>query len=211
MWLVIHSSGFQDERIVRILTMSTLLEKDLGKDKSITNYYWLKYFLTVGYYIHHCSSSRISKSIMLHDIIFIQYLTFQKWITFENYNLCILQEHKETCWEKLVELSVITLYSNYIRISMNKNRHVSSLVRGMPGSYSDNRSGAPANNTGSNVHCTTSTSTSRLPKSCGEAATNQPFTILAANIVKCGDPSWNISCWRISEPVTSYVQPPSDW
>lgn len=184
MWLVIYSSGFQDERIVRILTMSTLLEKDLGKDKSIINYYWLNYVLIVGYYIHQCSRSRISKAIMLHDIIFIQYLPFQKWITFENYNCCILQEQdKETCWEKLVELSVVTLYSNSIRISMNKNRHVSSLVRGMPGSYSDNCSGAPANNIGSNVHCTTSASTSRLPKSCGEAATNQPFTILAATIV----------------------------
>lgn len=147
--------------------MSTLLEKDLGKDKSIINYYWLNDVLIVGYYIHQCSSSRISKAIMLHDIICIQYLTFQKCITFENYNFCIFQEQdKETCWEKLVELSVITLYSNYIGISMNKNKHVSSLVRGMPGSYSDNGSGAPANNIGSNVHCTTSASTSRLPKSC---------------------------------------------
>lgn len=164
--------------------MSTLLEKDLGKDKSITNYHWLNYLVIVGSYIHRCLSSKISKAIMLHDIIFIQYLTFQKWITFENYNFCILQEQdKETCWEKLVELSVITLYSNYVRISINKNRHVSSLVRGMPGSYSDNRSGAPANNIGSNVHCTTSASTSRLPKSCGEASTNQPFSILAATIV----------------------------
>lgn len=145
---------------------------------------------------------------MLHDIIFIQYLTFQKWITFENYNLCILQEQdKETCWEKLVELSVIALYSNYIRISMNKNRHVSSLVRGMPGSYSDTVQAHPP-------ITSAAMSTVRPPlllPGYPRAATNQPFTIPAVTIVQCGDPSWNISCWRISEPVTSCVQPPPDW